>query len=451
MDAVHEIKARLPIEELVSKYVAVQKKGRNFIALCPFHNDKHPSLLVSPDKGIAYCFACQHGGDIFTFYQQIEHCDFKQALKDLAERAGVKLEEHKSEYAPKADEKERVRKCLEAAVTFFQTQLTTSSLARDYIGKRGVTIALLQQFQIGYAPDSFNATYDTLLKQGFSRKEIIAAGLGVQKDLKEERIYDRFRNRLMFPIHDTQGGIVGFGGRTLGSDDAKYVNSSEGILYHKSSVLFGFHHAKESIRQSKKVILVEGYFDLLACHRVCVTNVCAVSGTALTEQHVGILKRYAEVATLCLDQDRAGQDAAERAFSLLAKQGMHVQAVAIPEKDPDEAANADPSRLKNLLISGAVPYIDSVLAGLRALDLKDPLVRRTALERVLILLSSLQTAVERTDYLSRAASVFGTTETALQEDLQSLAARKVVPSTPPASEESKERDATNFSAQEVSL
>src|SRR3990167_156470 len=440
MDATLEIKARLPIEELVSKYVSLQKKGRNLVAVCPFHNDKHPSLLVSPDKGIAYCFACQKGGDIFTFYQQIEGCDFVQALKDLAERTGVVLEQRTAAPSIKKDEKDRLRDCLNAAASFYKQQLSSSTFAMEYVQKRGVSQELLERFEIGFAPDSFSATYDALLKQGFSRKEITAAGLGIQKDLQEERIYDRFRNRLMFPIHDHQGQIGGFGGRTLGSDDAKYVNSSEGILYHKSSILYGLHHAKEAIRQSKKVILVEGYFDLVACHRVGVTNVCAVSGTALTEQHVGILKRYAEVATLCLDQDRAGQDAAERAFSLLAKQGMHVQAVAITEKDPDEAANADPSRLKNLLISGAVPYIDSVLAGLRALDLKDPLVRRTALERVLSLLSSLQTAVERTDYLSRASSVFGTTETALQEDLQSLAARKVVPSPPPASEEPKTRD-----------
>ena len=436
------------MEDLVSKYVAVKKKGRNFIALCPFHNDKHPSLLVSPDKGIAYCFACQHGGDIFTFYQQIEHCDFKQALKDLAERAGVKLEEHKSEYAPKADEKERVRKCLEAAVTFFQTQLTTSSLARDYIGKRGVTIALLQQFQIGYAPDSFNATYDTLLKQGFSRKEIIAAGLGVQKDLKEERIYDRFRNRLMFPIHDTQGGIVGFGGRTLGSDDAKYVNSSEGILYHKSSVLFGFHHAKESIRNSKKVILVEGYFDVLACHRVGVTNVVAVSGTALTEEHVKLLKRYAERAVLCLDQDRAGQEAAERAFHLLAGQSIHTEAAELPHKDPDETANADPALLQKLL-NAAAPYLNVILDRIGTLDLKDPLARKQGLQRVLSIIRSLPGAVERDDYLQRAANVFATTISALKDDLKLLESKPLISV---KFTDAKTIDpATLFSATEISL
>lgn len=425
MDSVQEIKARLPIEELVAKYVAVQKKGRNFVALCPFHNDKHPSLLVSPDKGIAYCFACQHGGDIFTFYQQIEHCDFRQALKDLAERAGVKLEEHKIANVPKADEKDRIRKCLETALAFYQSQLTTSTLATEYIAKRGVTPELLEQFQIGYAPDSFNATYDMLLKQGFSRKEIIAAGLGIQKDLKEERIYDRFRNRLMFPIHDTQGGIVGFGGRTLGNDDAKYVNSSEGILYHKSSVLYGFHHAKESIRNSKKVILVEGYFDVIACHRVGVTNVVAVSGTALTEEHVKLLKRYAERAVLCLDQDRAGQDAAERAFHLLAGQNMYVEAAALPHKDPDETANADPALLQTLL-SAATPYLHVMLARIAAQDLKDAMVRRQGMQRVLSLIRSLPGAVERSDYLERAAQVFGTTESALKDDLKLLESKPMI-------------------------
>lgn len=422
VDAVPEIKARLPIEELVSKYVTLQKKGRSFVGLCPFHNDKRPSLLVSPDKGLAYCFACQKGGDIFSFYQQIEGCDFRQALRDLAERAGVKIEEHMTERVPK-DERERIRACLHAALAFFSTTLTSSNVAEEYLKKREVDDALRNQFELGFAPDSFSATYDALLKLGFSRKEIVAAGLGIQKDLREERIYDRFRNRLMFPIHDHQGNIVGFGGRTLGSDDAKYVNSSEGILYHKSNVLYGLHHAKEAIRSTKQVVLVEGYFDVLACHRVGVTNAVAVSGTALTDQHVTLLKRNAESAVLCLDQDRAGQEAAERAFAALSAQGMQVLSVTLPHKDPDETAHADPTLLQTLLSTGPKPYLESVLDQIRQLDLRLPVIRRQSLLRILGLLSALPMAVERTEYLAKTAATFGTTESALQDDLRAVQAQ----------------------------
>ena len=283
--------------------------------------------------------------------------------------------------------------------------------------------ALRNQFELGFAPDSFSATYDALLKLGFSRKEIVAAGLGIQKDLREERIYDRFRNRLMFPIHDHQGNIVGFGGRTLGSDDAKYVNSSEGILYHKSNVLYGLHHAKEAIRSTKQVVLVEGYFDVLACHRVGVTNAVAVSGTALTDQHVTLLKRNAESAVLCLDQDRAGQEAAERAFAALSAQGMQVLSVTLPHKDPDETAHADPTLLQTLLSTGPKPYLESVLDQIRQLDLRLPVIRRQSLLRILGLLSALPMAVERTEYLAKTAATFGTTESALQDDLRAVQAQ----------------------------
>lgn len=451
MDSVAEIKARLPIEELVAKYAQLHKKGRNFVCLCPFHNDTHPSLLVSPDKGIAYCFACQKGGDIFSFYQQIEGCDFKQALVDLAERAGVVLEKQATAIGPKKDEKDRARECLQEALSFYREQFKTAKIALDYAAKRQLTQQLLDDFEIGYSPDSFSLTYEHLLKKGFSRKEILSAGLGVQKDLREERIYDRFRNRLMFPIHDHQGNIVGFGGRTLGQDDAKYVNTSEGILYHKSQILYGLHRAKEAIREKKKVILVEGYFDVIACHRVGMTNVVAVSGTALTDEHCKLIKRYAETVALCLDQDRAGQDAAERAFKMLAAQEMLVQAVALPNKDPDEVALSDAPLLTKLLSDSAIPYVDHALAQIKSLDLNDAIIRRAALHRILDLLTVLPSAVDQTAYITKAAGAFGTTETALKEDLQHMKNAPPIPISPSgdAVTEAAARDA--FTRTEIAL
>jgi len=448
MDEVSEIKARLPIEQLVGQYCQLKKKGRSFVCLCPFHNDSHPSLQVSPDKGIAYCFACRKGGDIFKFYQEIEKVDFKQALKDLAEKTGVKLEERSERVSVPKDEKERLRGCLEAAQAFFVAQLKSTAKAQEYIHKRQVPPEQVEFFGLGYAPDSFSVTYEHLLKAGFSRTEIVAAGLGVQKDLNDGRIYDRFRNRLMFPIFDHQGNLVAFGGRAMGEEDAKYVNSAEGPLYNKSAVLYGLNWARETIRERKAVVLVEGYFDLLACHKVGCTHAVAVSGTALTEQHVKLLKRSAETAVLCLDQDRAGRDASERAFQLLAHEGFQVQAVTIAEKDPDEAALAHPDTLRQILLDGGIPYIEFVLQEVAKGDTASVQGKRAVLQRLLPLLDVLVSSVEQGHYIARIAAVLGTTETAVRDDLKRLP--RLSPHVPEASGAIGEKS-DQFSPIEIAL
>jgi DNA primase len=419
MDPVIEIKARLPIEDLVRQYAQITKKGRNYVALCPFHHDKTPSLLISPDKGIAYCFPCQKGGDIFSFYQAVEGVDFRQALKDLAERTGVVLESAPTETIKK-DERERMRDALEEANGFYRKQLKTSPSALAYLEGRGIPKDQIEKFELGLAPDSFTATYEHMLKAGFSRKKLTGAGLAVQKDLSDERMYDRFRHRLMFPIRDTQGRMIGFGGRTLGSDDAKYLNNSDGPLYHKSGVLYGIHEAKEAMREKKIAIIVEGYFDVLACHRCGAPNTVAACGTALTEEHAKLLKRSVDTVLLCLDSDRAGREAAERGFQILSKEGLQVQGIVLPQKDPADTAQESPELLTKLLQEGGMGYIDLVLAEMKQLDLTSPRARIDALRRLLPLLQALPSAVERTHYVTAAAGVLGTTETALEEDMASL-------------------------------
>jgi len=453
IDPVNDIKARLPIEELVGQYCQLKKKGRNFVSLCPFHNDTRPSLQISPDKGIAYCFACQTGGDIFSFYQSIEGVDFRQALSDLAERTGVTIEKMAPASIVEKDEKERARSCLESAIMFYQEQLKENKKAQEYITKRAIPPAVIEEFQIGYAPDSFSDTYQHLLKKGFSRKEILTAGLGVQKELKEEKIYDRFRNRIMFPIHDQKGDIVGFGGRTIGEDDAKYINAAEGPLYNKSRILYGLNRAKEAVRETKKIVLVEGYFDVIACHLSGVTNVAAVSGTALTDQHAKILKRYAETVVLCLDQDQAGREAAERAFKLCAKEGMQVHVVKLEQKDPDETMRQDPAILKKILTEGSIPYMDHVLADIASMDLTQAENKRKGLERLMPLLDALATSVEKEHELNRAAGALGTTEAALKEDLARFEQQSVMPIPEKAAEAvaDKERKSDIFSRMEIAL
>ncbi len=415
MDSVSEIKARISIEQLVGQYVQLQKKGRNFVGLCPFHHDSKPSFLVSPDKGICYCFPCQKGGDIFSFYQLIEGVDFKEALKNLADQAGVTLPDLPKDTITK-DEKERARDCLTAAEVFYAKKLKESAPTLEYLKKRGLSDAEIASFGLGFAPDSYTETYDHLLKSNFSRSEIVASGLGVQSDLKEGRVHDRFRNRLMFPIHDQQGRMIGFGGRTMGNDDAKYLNTPDSPLYRKSSVLFGLHRALKPMRDKKRVILVEGYFDVLACHRAGMTEAVATCGTALTDEHVKLLKRSVETVVLCLDSDRAGRDAADRGFILCAREGLRIEGVRLGQKDPADAAVESLDLLRSMLTQSH-PYLDLVLADIRTTDLSSPAVRQAALERLLPLLQALSSSTERTHALRQCAAALGVTETAFADDL----------------------------------
>lgn len=423
MDPVTDIKARLPIETLVGQYCHLQKKGRAFVCLCPFHKDTHPSLLVSPDKGIAYCFACQKGGDIFSFYQAIEGVDFRQALKDLGDKVGVEIHADRGSALPK-DAKDQARHCLEASALFFAKALRESSDVRVYLRSRGVSPEEEELFGIGFAPDGGRAVYEYLLKEGFSRTEIRTAGLAVQRDLQDESMRDTFRYRIMFPIHDGSGRAIGFGGRAMRSADPKYINSADTPLYRKSAVLFNLHRAKEYMRDKREAILVEGYFDVLAVVRAGFGNVIAQCGTALTEEHVRIIKRSVDTVILLLDQDRAGRDSAERAFILLSQEGVHVRSILLPKKDPADVAQEDLSQLSHTLRDGGRPYLECVLKELEEGGVShDAVAKHRALERLLPLILALPSTVEREHVITQAASIFQTTETALRADI----ARAMVP------------------------
>lgn len=430
MDPVLEIKARLPIETLVGQYCHLQKKGRGFVCLCPFHKDTHPSLLVSPDKGIAYCFACQKGGDIFSFYQAIEGVDFREALKDLGEKAGVDIRIQKGMSLPK-DEKEQIRTCLEAGAVFFQKALKGAPDMQRYLRDRGVSKEEEELFGIGFAPDGGRALYEHLLTEGFSRSTIKAAGLAMQRDLQDEHMRDYFRHRIMFPIHDGSGRMIGFGGRTMREGDPKYINSPDSPLYRKGAALFNLHRAKEYMRDKREAILVEGYFDVLAVVRAGFGNVIAQCGTALTEEHVRIIKRSVDTVILLLDQDRAGRDAAERAFILLSQEGVQVRSILLPKKDPADLAKEDLSRLQTSLQDGGTVYLDNVFQELRTDNVSNTAAgKRRALDRLIPLLTSVVSTVEQEHYLGKAASVLGTTDTALRLDVTRALSRVFRPSSP---------------------
>lgn len=418
MDARDEIKARLPIEQLVGQYCQLQKKGRNFVCLCPFHNDSRPSFTVSPDKGIGYCFACNTGGDIFSFYQKIENVDFGTALRQLAEKAGVSLPAYNVAKSPDTkDERARVIECLEHALSIFRSSLVASAEATEYLARRGVAASLIELFGIGYAPDSFSAVYERLLKAGFSRSEIVSSGLAIQRDIGDGSAYDRFRGRIMFPIYSASGSIVGFGGRTLKGDDAKYVNTPEGPLYNKSSILYGFPFAKEHMRTTRSFLLVEGYFDVVAVHSAGIKNVLGVCGTALTDQHAKLLRRYVDSVVLCLDQDKAGRTAAEKAFRTLSRHGLQVSFLSLPAKDPDEFVQSHPTALLSLFQSSTKPYIDFIMDECAERgDRATPQGRKRMCDELFPLLDALPTSVELRSYIEKATQALGIVESELMND-----------------------------------
>lgn len=353
-DAPQEIKSRLTITDLVSQYVQLKKAGRNLKGLCPFHAEKSPSFIVSPDKGIAYCFGCHKGGDVFFFLQEMEGVDFVDALKILAERTGVKLEEYHTEKRISKSEKDELLRIHELATEFYEHQLRETpdgAKVLEYLHRRGIHDESIRTFRLGFSPDSYEALYPVLLKEGFTKRMLVSAGVAMSQDTSAEKIYDRFRGRLMFPIFDSMGRIVAFGGRALQKEqEPKYLNSPETVLYQKSHILYGFSHAKSSLKQQQSALVVEGYMDMIAAHQAGVANTVASSGTALTVKQLRLLQPFIQTLYLAFDMDDAGQAAAHRAYELTRDFDFHVKMVQLPEgKDIAEYAKSHVAELQNVL------------------------------------------------------------------------------------------------------
>ena len=296
---VDQIKDRLNIVDVISQYVKLEKAGVNFKGRCPFHNEKTGSFFVSPERQNYHCFGCNQGGDVFSFIEAIDGVSFKEALNILAEKAGVKLNQQDFSKTGK-DNKDDVLNVVEAAVNFYQKNLQLNTQAKDYLQGRGVNQSSFDVFRLGFARDEWRALYDHLTTLGFSKKNQLEAGLVIEATAKDGRqvVYDRFRSRIMFPLFDLHGRPIAFSGRIFGAHasegvSAKYINSPQTSLFDKSKVLYAYNFAKDAIRQTSQVILVEGQMDVVLAHQVGIKNTIAVSGTALTYDHVAILKRLA--------------------------------------------------------------------------------------------------------------------------------------------------------------
>jgi len=343
---VEEIKSKLDIVELISEYVQLKASGVNFKGLCPFHNEKTPSFLVSPERQIWHCFGCGKGGDIFGFIQEIEGVDFPEALRILAEKAGVQIKSYDSH---NISQRTKLLDISSLSAKFYHKILLDSPLAesaRKYLQKRGIKKEIITEFQLGFSPDKWDTLLKFLLKRGYKEQEIESAGLIIKKQ-QGSGYYDRFRNRLMFPICNTHGQVVGFTARVLPSKEkarnekeekaAKYINTPETEIYNKRQILYGLDKAKLEAKLQNYFILVEGNMDVLSCHQANNKNTVCTSGTALTIEQVKLLKRYTPNIFLAFDIDAAGQTATKRGVDILLNQGLNVKIIDLKDyKDPDE-------------------------------------------------------------------------------------------------------------------
>lgn len=421
---IEEIKSRLNIVDVAGGYIKLEKAGGNFKALCPFHNERTPSFLISPSRQTYHCFGCNRGGDILSFVEEVEGIDFSGALKILADRAGVELTREKAGSKELKDEREALYRALDLASKFYEAVLPKFPDAVVYLKKRGLTDETIKAFRVGFAPDEWRSLGDFFAKKGVPEMVADKAGLIVRS---QKGFYDRFRGRVMFPLSDSSGRVVAFSGRILGSGpgktlgasaDAKYVNSPETEVFHKSRVLFGFHNAKDSMRRMDSAVLVEGQMDLILSHQVGVTNAVASSGTAFTAEHLGLIKRFTKNIILAFDADDAGLAAAHKGVLLALSQDMSVRIAKLPRgMDPADLALKDPSAWKSA-IANAQPVIDFYLELLPELYADKAILRTKVSEVVTPFIAELKSSLDQGHYVARVAALLGIKEEPVWEEVR---------------------------------
>lgn len=453
MSSIDEIKARLDIVDLVSETVQLRRSGKSYTGFCPFHaNTRTPAFVVFPESGTWRCFGqCNEGGDIFRFVMKKEGWDFPEALRYLADKAGVQLKAPSAEEQAAAEEHDHLRALLEEAVTYYRHQLLNTSAGKpvlDYLHeKRGLSDATIESFGLGYAPASWEAALHYFKSRGYSQPEILEAGLATERQRdaspadesqsgQERGVYDRFRHRLMIPIRDERGRIAGFGARVINPDDVpKFLNSPQTPVFDKGRLLYGLDRARKSIRSIDQAIIVEGYLDVIALHQAGFTNVVSPMGTALTEHQMYLLKRFSHRIVLALDPDAAGNQATLRGLQV-ARQAMDrekelifdargllgyearlqadLRVTTLPEgMDPDEVVNRDPQEWEQI-VARAKPVVIHVMETLAiGQDLDDPKVKTEIANQVIPLIQDVANPIERDTYRQRLARLLRVDERSL--------------------------------------
>ncbi len=420
-----ELAARNPIEEVVGQYVNLRRSGSNLFGLCPFHGEKTASFSVAPDKGIYYCFGCHKGGSVINFQMEIEGMSYPDAVRALAKRAGMEVPDDE-QYQNRYQKQERLWALSKEAARFFNAQLYAPAGAEGlaYAKKRGMPKAVLTKFGIGFAPNSWNDLCDAMIAKGYTEEELKESGLASVSQ-KTNRIYDRFRNRLMFPIIDVRGNVIGFGGRVMDDSTPKYLNSPETIIFNKRKNLFALNLAKKS--KLGYLILVEGYMDAIALHQFGFDCAVASLGTSLTEEHAALLSRYTEQVMLIYDGDEAGQNATKRAIPMLEKAGLQVKVLKMRDaKDPDEFLKKYGADRFRVLLEESSNRVEYQLNAIqKKYDLQDDDQRVRFISEAAEFISSLGNAVQREIYGGRAAQAAGISAEAIKIEVEKAYKRRI--------------------------
>ncbi|MDP3940733.1 MAG: DNA primase [bacterium] len=420
MDDVAQVRERTDIIALLQEYIPLKKAGRNFKSNCPFHNETTPSFMVSPERGMWHCFGCGKGGDAYTFLMEYEHMEFPEALRFLAKRAGITLQEGPRSSAL-TSRKEKIYELNRYASSFYHYILTShqaGSKALAYLTERKVNKGALETFRIGYSPASGRSLVNYLLKKkDCSEEDIFDSGLGTRRN---GRLVDFFSDRLMFPLVDHRDNVVGFSGRILTSSShgPKYINTKDTPVYHKGEQFFGINIAKEHMRKHDQAILVEGEFDVLSCFQEGIDNVIAIKGTALTEAQVRLLNRYVKKVTIAFDDDSAGQDALVRSLALLEETDMTATVLKIPGgKDPDEAIKNDPFAFKQSLKNDVAVYDYLLEKKVASLDMNQVSSKKELGDFFLPLFANIRNEIIKEHYLKRLSVFLDTTYESLVHEM----------------------------------
>ena len=414
---------RNPIEDVVSQYVSMTRRGGRLFGLCPFHGEKTPSFSVSPDNGLFYCFGCHKGGGVINFVMEIENLSYPDAVRFLAKRAGMEVPEDE-QYHSRYRQQERLWALSAEAARFFHAQLyqPAGAQALAYARGRGLSQKILTNFGMGYAPDRWTALLEAMEAKGYTQQELLDAGLAL-RHAEKGTVYDRFRNRLMFPIIDVRGHVIGFGGRVMDNSTPKYLNSPDTLIFNKRKNLFAMNLAKRS--KAGRIILVEGYMDAIALHQYGFDSAVASLGTALTQDQVALLARYTDQVVLIYDGDEAGQNATRRALPMLERSGLQIRVLAIQgAKDPDEYLQKFGADRFKLLLDGAENQMEYQIAALaRKYDITQDSQKVEFLQAAADLLAEVGSGVEREVYGGRIAQAAGVSYDTLKLEIDKAARR----------------------------
>jgi len=425
-DTIEEIRTRSDIVEVISTYIPLKQKGKNFWALCPFHHEKTASFSVNPDKQIFYCFGCNAGGNVFNFLMQYEKMEFPEAVRALAEKCGVDIKTSKERLSQSS--RDELYKLNEAAASFYHNLLLKKGegeTASKYLRDRGISEKTVEEFRLGYAPDRWDNLVNYMKKEGVQPELLVQAGLAVQSKKEKGTYYDIFRKRLLFPIFNVRRKVIGFGGRALvqGDNSPKYLNSPETRIYSKGRELYGLSHSSGHIKETGYVIVVEGYMDFLTPYQGGVRNIVATLGTALTTEHIRLLKRYASNVVIVYDSDAAGELASLRGLDMLAEEGLNVRILTLPEGfDPDDFVRSKGAqKFEEQSKKDSLDLFDYKLGLLLARYDKSRIEDKAIVSREMLqTISKIDNAIIKSGYIKRLAERLNIYEHAILEELKKI-------------------------------